>query len=260
MNELDLIVDLHLRNPRQGPGGEAETQTAIDLCRLCPDEELTIADIGCGTGASALQLAQHFTRSHITAIDAMEPFVTRAGERADERGLSNRIDVRIGNMESLQLSPGSLDLIWSEGAIYNMGFDAGIAAWRPFLKPTGVIAVSELTWTTIGRPRQIEDYWSREYPGIRSAPENLHALELGGYQPLGFFMLPSPCWEANYYGTLEQGFEAFLGRHEHHDGARKIIEAELREINLYTKYGAWYSYGFYIAQRCDQGFDPFEVW
>ncbi|MCA9277361.1 MAG: methyltransferase domain-containing protein, partial [Phycisphaerales bacterium] len=78
MDELELIVDLHLRNPRQGPGGEAQTDMAIAMTGFAADEPLRIADIGCGTGASALQLAAHFNRSHIVAVDAMGAFVERA--------------------------------------------------------------------------------------------------------------------------------------------------------------------------------------
>ena len=58
MNELDLIADLHLRNPRQGPGGDTETLQALQLAGLIDaDSSLRVADIGCGTGAGTLLLA-----------------------------------------------------------------------------------------------------------------------------------------------------------------------------------------------------------
>ena len=251
MNELALIVDLHLRNTRQGPGGTAQTDLAIAMTGFAADEPLRIADIGCGTGASALQLAAHFNRSHIVAVDAMSAFVERARERAAGLGVGDRVEVREGDMESLGFAPGSQDLIWSEGAIYNMGFDAGIAAWRDFLRPGGVIAVSELTWTTPTRPAEIDAHWSSAYPGIREAPENVRALERAGYGVLGYFMLPQACWEANYYRALEDGFESFLDRHSGDAGAQQIVDAEREEIRLYRAYRAWYSYGFYVARRLD---------
>lgn len=251
MDELGLIVDLHLRNPRQGPGGAAQTGMAIGLSGLAADEPLLIADIGCGTGASAVQLAEHFTRSRVVAVDAMAAFVERARERAGTHGVGDRVEVRVGDMGSLGFAPGSLDLIWSEGAIYNMGFDAGIAAWRAFLRPGGVIAVSELTWTTASRPAEIEAHWTRVYPGIRAASENVRALERAGYGVLGCFMLPGACWEANYYQALEDGFESFLDRHGGHAEAQRIVDAEREEIRLYRAYGVWYSYGFYVARRLE---------
>ena len=251
MDELALIVDLHLRNPRQGPGGEAQTDMAIAMTGFAADEPLRIADIGCGTGASALQLAAHFKNAQVVAVDAMGAFVERARERAAGLGVGDRVVVREGDMESLGFAPGSMDLIWSEGAIYNMGFDAGIAAWREFLRPGGVIAVSELTWTTPTRPAEIEVHWAREYPAIREASENVRALERAGYGVLGYFMLPQACWEANYYRALEDGFESYLDRHGGDTGAQQIVDAEREEIRLYRAYGAWYSYGFYVARRLD---------
>ena len=250
-NELELIVDLHLRNPRQGPGGPPQTAQAIALTGLDADTPLRIADIGCGTGASTIQLAQHFTQAHTIAIDAMPLFVKQGRERVDSNNLSSRVEVREGQMESLGFEQESLDLIWSEGAIYNMGFDDGITAWRRFLKPRGVIAVSELTWTTKHRPAEIENHWKEEYPGIRSSSENVQALEHAGYAPLGFFMLPASCWEEHYYEPMERGFDAFLGRHDAHPDAQRIVDAEREEIRLYRAFGAWYSYGFYIARRVD---------
>ena len=49
----------------------------------------------------------------------------------------------------------SLDLIWSEGAIYTLGFAAGLAVWRPSLKERAFLAVAELTWLTDFRAEPI---------------------------------------------------------------------------------------------------------
>jgi len=51
-------------------------------------------------------------------------------------------------MDSLQIAAGTLDAVWSEGAIYNIGFEKGVREWRRFLKPGGILAVSELTGRT----------------------------------------------------------------------------------------------------------------
>jgi len=39
----------------------------------------------------------------------------------------------VGNMENLPFQNEELDLIWSEGAIYNIGFERGLNKWRKFL-------------------------------------------------------------------------------------------------------------------------------
>ena len=36
------------------------------------------------------------------------------------------------SMEDLPFESSYFDLIWSEGAIYNIGFEKGIKTWKPF--------------------------------------------------------------------------------------------------------------------------------
>ena len=68
MDDFQLLVDLHKRAKRQGPGGDVETRKAIGLAMLDPSTPLKAADIGCGTGASTIQLAR-LLNAKITAID-----------------------------------------------------------------------------------------------------------------------------------------------------------------------------------------------
>lgn len=248
MTELDLIIDLHLRQDRQGPGGDEETMRALGLTRLSTSEPLELADIGCGTGASSLILARALN-AKITAIDAAAPFVERVRQRTDAAGLAGRIDAVTGQMESLAFEDARFDLIWSEGAIYNMGFAEGLRAWKRLLRPGGVIAVSELTWTTLERPAAVHHHWSTAYPGIDTAAGKLREVERAGYAPLGMFFLPRACWVEHYYGPLRAAFPAFLDRHGHSEQARQIVEAEHAEIELYRDHGAWYGYAFYIARK-----------
>ena len=248
MSDLDLLIDLHLDGERQGPGGENETRLALALSGLAGHSGLTIADIGCGTGASALVLARALDAS-ILAIDAMPRFLERLAGRAGRAGLSGRIEMLAASMDALPCKVQSLDAIWSEGAIYNIGFSAGIRAWRPLLKPGGILAVSELTWLTGQRPAELERHWTREYPEVDTASAKLAVLEANGFSPLGYFPLGERCWRDNYYRPLEARFDAFLARHAQSEAARAIVAAEKREIALYERHSAHFGYGFYVARR-----------
>ena len=42
-------------------------------------------------------------------------------------------------MEHLPFGKEEFDLIWSEGAIYNIGFQRGLKEWREYIKPGGYI-------------------------------------------------------------------------------------------------------------------------
>jgi SAM-dependent methyltransferase len=250
MDDLSLLIDLHICADRQGPGGAAETRRAIELSGLPKRQALKIADIGCGTGASTLVLAQALNAS-IVAVDFLSDFLDVLRSRAARAGLADRIDTVNASMNALPFDADSLDAIWSEGAIYNIGFEHGVRTWRPFLKPGGVLVVSELTWLTASRPAELEDHWSQQYPEVGTASSKLAVLECNGYAPVGYFVLPEHCWLEGYYRPMQQRFSAFLARHASIDAAKAVVEAEALEIDLYERHRAYVSYGFYIARKVD---------
>lgn len=248
MDDLELLVDLHLGGDRQGPGGDAETRLAITLSGLADAKRLKIADIGCGTGASTLLLARELD-AEITAVDFIPAFLTALGRRAEDAGLAERITTLNASMDDLPFEEASLDAIWSEGAIYNIGFETGIRDWRRFLKPGGILAVSELTWLTAERPVEIDEHWSREYPEVATAAAKMVCLETQGYTPIGYFPLAETCWLDAYYHPLQKRFDAFLERHDAAEAAKSTVEEHQSEISLYERFSAFVSYGFYVAKK-----------
>ena len=248
MEELQLLIDLHIDGDRQGPGSKEETLRAIELAGLNQKKALKIADIGCGTGASTLALAEAL-KCKIIAVDFIPEFLETLSKRASKFGLQNRIALNSSSMEALPFGKEELDVIWSEGAIYSMGFQRGVGEWHSLLKPEGILAVSEITWLTKDRPREIQDYWQKEYPEMALASEKFAILEQSGFEILGYFPLKSTSWKENYYRPLEARFEDFLKRHQDSRAAQDLIKRERAEIELFEKYHEYYSYGFYIARK-----------
>jgi SAM-dependent methyltransferase len=204
--------------------------------------------MGCGTGASSLVLASAVS-AQITAIDLFPEFLGELEQRAEAAGVADLIQTRAASMNDLLFEDGSLDAVWSEGAIYNMGFEEGIRSWRRYLKPGGVLAVTELTWWTVDRPAALTAYWERLYPGVGVASAKMTLLEASGYSPIGYFPLPMNCWLENYYRPLRSGFDDFIARHRGSAEARAIIDAENEEFSIYQRYSSFFGYGFYIARR-----------
>lgn len=245
--QFRLLVNLHTRNARQGPGSYEATLRALELSGIDTHAPLKIADIGCGTGAASILLAKH-TKAHITAVDFLPEFLEKLQKDAEEAGVLDRMTTLAADMADLPFELEQFDVIWAEGAIYNIGFEKGLKEWRRFLKPDGVLAVSEITWLTEERPAEVEDHWKGEYPEIDTAANKILALERSGYTLIDHFVLPPSCWLENYYDPIEAGFDAFLARHDS-VAAREIVAAEEKEIALYKTYKEHYSYGFYIARK-----------
>ena len=250
MENYQLLIDIHKNANRQGPGGDAESEKALSLAMIDRTTPLEIADIGCGTGASALLLAR-LLNARITAVDFLQDFLDVLKERAESMGVADRISTLACSMDNLPFADEELDVIWSEGAIYNIGFEKGVADWRRYLKAGGLLVASEITWLTHSRPPELQNYWDGEYPEINVASAKIRVLEKHGYSPIGYFVLPEHCWLENYYRPMQNSFQHFLNRNGNSEEARAIVEAENREIELYEKHKTHYSYGVYIARKLD---------
>jgi len=248
VEDYQLLIDLHKNANRQGPGSDAESEKALSLAMIDRAASLKIADIGCGTGASALLLAR-LLGAQITAVDFLQDFLEVLIGRAENMGLSDKVTTLCRSMDDLPFGDEEYDVIWSEGTIYNIGFEKGVRDWNRFLKTGGMMVVSEITWLTADRPSELQEYWKNEYPEVDTASSKIAILENNGYSPVAYFVLPEHCWLDNYYRPMQDGFEAFLKRNGNSERAQAIVNAEKKEIALYEKYKAHYSYGVYIARK-----------
>jgi ubiquinone/menaquinone biosynthesis C-methylase UbiE len=245
---LELIVDLHSNSERQGPGSEADTLKALGFLNLPTDRNLKVADIGCGSGGQTLTLAKNLN-AQITAVDLFPEFLNELNEKSKKAGLTDSIATLVQSMDNLPFNKGELDLLWSEGAIYNIGFELGLKKWRDFLKVGGYLAVSEITWITRSRPKEIEAFWTSEYPEIDIASNKIRQLENNGYSLVGYFYLSQASWMETYYRPMEARFEGFLSRNNQSALARKVVEDHQAEMDLYRRFKDYFSYGFYLARK-----------
>jgi len=247
MGLLDLIIDFHKDAKRQGPGSNEATKKALRFIPH-PSEKQKILDIGCGTGAQTIILAQH-TKANIVAIDMLPQFLAKLDDKIKNNGLGSRVVTKTMTMDSLDFEENSFDVIWSEGAIYNIGFEKGLAQWRKYLKEGGYIAVSEISWLTSCRPSEIEQYWVNAYAEIDTIENKLSILEKCGYTPIAYFALDELCWTDNYYKPILDRSETFLKKYNYSDEVREFVEAGRVEADMYRRFKDYYSYVFYIGKK-----------
>lgn len=248
MTELELIIDLHKHSERQGPGSENDTLKALNFMNLPTDQSLKVADLGCGSGGQTITLARNLN-AQITAVDLFPAFLNELTEKAQKLGLSNKILTLEKSIDDLPFSKSEFDVIWSEGAIYNIGFENGLKKWSEYLKPGGFLAVSEITWITPTRPKEIDAFWNAEYPEVDTASNKIKQLENNGYTLVGYFYLSENSWIETYYKPLQARFKNFLNRNHNSDLAKKVVDDNQAEIDLYKKFKNYYSYGFYVARK-----------
>lgn len=248
--EFNLICEYFSNVERQGPGSPEITLKALSFIDNLTDKSL-IADIGCGSGGQTMVLAQH-TEGHITGLDLFPKFIDQFNRNAIKRNLQDRVKGIVGSMDNLPFGEEELDLIWSEGAIYNIGFERGFNEWRSFLKTGGYIAVSEASWFTEKRPAEINDFWMDAYPEIDTIPNKVAQIQKAGYIPVATFILPVNCWTDHFYAPQETAQKAFLQKYKGNKTAEELISSQRYEQQLYYKYKEFYGYVFYIAQKISQ--------
>lgn len=248
MNEMELLMELHRPNPRQGPGCDESTLRAFELSGLDPSRPINAADIGCGTGAQTMTLAK-VVRGKITAVDIFPEFLEELERRCRPLHLTATVETLCASMDALPFMPESLDLIWSEGAVYNMGFSKGISYWHRFLRPKGILALTEISWLTDNRPAALQRFWTDEYPQMDSVGGKIRLLKSAGYDLLGHFTLPRECWTKNYYQPLLASHGTFLKRFPNDKTAGDIVRQDLEEMRLYEQFADLYGYVFYVARK-----------
>lgn len=247
MDLMDFLIEFHKDAERQGPGSDEATRKALQYIPKL-DENSRILDVGCGTGAQTMVLAKN-TKANIIAVDMLQEFLNKLQEEVDSKNLNNQVVTKQSLMDKLDFQEKSFDIIWSEGAIYNIGFEKGLLEWRKFLKDEGYIVVSEISWLTDKRPKEIEKYWTDAYSEIDTIDAKLSIIEKCGYDPISHFVLPENCWMEHYYTPIISRSHAFLEKYNYEEDVKEFIKIGLDEIKMYEKYKQYYSYVFYIAKK-----------
>lgn len=245
--DTDLFVELSEGLPRQGPGSTEATLRALSMVQGLPAHP-RILDVGCGPGAQTIALARA-TGSEIIALDNRPRFLDEMFARATMAGVISQIKPICGSMFKMDFPDASFDLFWSEGAIYIMGFGAGLSACRRFLKPGGSIVVSELTWLTDSPPAEVRDRWAQEYPAMQTIDTNLKIAADAGYADIKTFILPTADWWAYYYGPAEARVAEVRARHAGEPETVALLDDIRREYDLFRAYSDSYGYVFYVMQK-----------
>ncbi|KAA6301458.1 MAG: Ubiquinone/menaquinone biosynthesis C-methyltransferase UbiE [Candidatus Ordinivivax streblomastigis] len=249
IHELDvnLICEYFTELERQGPGSPEMTVKALSFIDNLTTES-QILDLDCGTGSQTMVLAQH-AKGNITGIDLFPGFIDLLNANAAKLNLQERVKGVVGSMDNLPFKNEEFDVIWSEGAIANIGFEKGLNHWKGFLKKEGYIAVTYESWFTDERPAEIEKWWLDAVPEIDTIGHNISIMQKAGYVPVAAFTLPENCWIDNYYIPQKPRQEEFLKKHAGNTTVEDMIAFMRREADLYSKYKQYYGYVFYIGKK-----------
>jgi SAM-dependent methyltransferase len=241
---IRALIELHRGLERQGPGDMDYSNYIISQLPDLPANP-RIADMGCGAGAGTLILANKF-RVTVRAVDFSREFLDELEDRAKQRGLEDLVETVDCDMGNLDWKRGSLDLLWSEGAAYNITFEGALKAWKPLMASNGIAVISEMNYFTSDVPEPVIKFMLNAYPAIITEPENSDIINSSGFEVLGIYRLPSKAWWDNYYAPLRKNLEYYKNSND--DIMQSVIYETEEEMKVFKEYEKFYGYSFYIMK------------
>ncbi|MEU6975257.1 methyltransferase domain-containing protein [Streptomyces sp. NPDC046371] len=138
------------------------TEAAAWLAALAPASRVRrVLDFGSGPGVVTALLAEAFPEAEVVAVDATPELLALAQERAEARGLGDRVTTLRAELPADFDALGTADLIWASHSLHHIGDQqAALTSFAKVLNPGGVIALAEgglparhLPWNAgVGRP------------------------------------------------------------------------------------------------------------
>lgn len=244
MNTFNPIDLLFGGMEKLGPGDNVHT---LNVLGLLPRQTFNlIIDAGCGTGRQTIALARKLG-TLVHALDMHQPFLDDLTRRAKAAGIEHLVQTHCMDMKDIPGTFQHIDLLWSEGAAYNIGFSNALTIWASAVEPGGFAVISEISWVREQIPDTVKEFFLSEYPGMQSIQQNLTDAEQAGYRVMTTYALPRESWVEGYYDILEKRAKILMS---HPDPSLRDFAVQMvREIEIFKHSEDSYGYVFYVLRR-----------
>jgi len=179
--------------------------------KLIPEiQNPQVLDVGCGTGVPTIELAK-ISNGHVTGIDIDEKLLDILRRRIKEKGLNDKVSVLNKSINMMDFKKESFDIIWSEGAVFVIGFENSIKNWRKILKPNGFLVLHD---------------------DIKDKSKKLGLIEKYGYKLIAEYDLTFDIWWNEYYSHLEKFVEDYKYKFQNDSELTSEIENDQNQVNM----------------------------
>jgi SAM-dependent methyltransferase len=246
---MKVVKDLFYQLDRHVPGSIEYSLKAAEIANI---NELPkgskVLEAGCAVGTATFMLAGDFSFD-VTAVDIDSKSLKILEQKLKEKNLDDKVTLVNKSMLELFYEDATFDLIWTEGALLNVGFYKGILRLGKLLKPGRKIVASELSWIKDNPPDDVFWYWKENYPSMTGIEENIKTMEKAGFTNIKYFVMGKDGFWDKYYKPMLNHINYFKQK----TANDVLIQAQLDELEMevdyFVKYGDYYSYVFYIGEK-----------
>lgn len=126
-------------------GGLKATKELIELCYI--DKNKCVLDVGCGVGLSACYIAKKYG-CKVIGVDISESMIASSKERAKRRGVENRLEFKVADVQKLPFKDAIFDAVISESVLaFVKDKRKAISEYVRVIKPKGYVGMNETIWT-----------------------------------------------------------------------------------------------------------------
>ncbi|MHC4923191.1 MAG: SAM-dependent methyltransferase [Planctomycetota bacterium] len=243
---MEIFFELYESLPRQGPGNRASAERALALCAGLPPSP-TVVDLGCGSGAQTLHLVE-LTGGHVTAMDSHAPLVEQLQATVDERGIGDRVRAIVGDMARPGFEPESLDLVWSEGALYFIGIEEALRLYADLVRPGGFFVFTDAVWLGPEPTAEVKASFE-DYPGMGAVADLLETIDSSPWTLVDHFQLPEQAWWDDFYTPMERRLAEMREKYAGDEAALSILDTLDREPSMYREHASTFGYEFFVLRR-----------
>ena len=233
---MSAFFELHKDLPREGPGDTESLNWALAQVNLPASGR--ILDAACGPGADLTDLLAHVPSGEVVGVERHAPFVEAARRRAPHA----QIQVFQGDMAAPPNGP--YDLIWCAGALYFVGVEPGLSAWRAHLADGGVVVFSEPLFFTEDPSAEAVAFWGKDPVGHRE--DVLSSIDAAGYALITDRKLPDAAWEA-YYGPQDARVQQLRAGAD--EALTKVLDQADCEARSWRALRQETGYGQFVVRR-----------
>ena len=147
------------------------------------------------------------------------------------------------------LPTASFDLIWSEGALYNIGIADALRICHGLLRAGGYLAFTDAVWRKEDPPAEVRASFDLDYPAMGWVPDILAAIAACGFSLLDHFTLPDQAWWNDFYKPMQRRIEELRGKYAPDREALAMLEQLAKEPEMHRLHSAYFAYEFFVVRR-----------